>query len=114
MKYLITIFSLFFVTNISYGQHLTSDTCKLYIPKTINQDYIKEHGHQFKIKSNCNVVEFEISIYNRWGKKMYSSNSFNDNWDISKVDAGVHFWPIKELFSNIATTEQTGSIHLDK
>lgn len=52
-----------------------------YIPNTftVNNDFLNE---TFNIKGqNLYVDEFEMTIYNRWGQLLFSTNSVNTGWD---------------------------------
>jgi gliding motility-associated-like protein len=46
----------------------------------------------------CGVYEFEISIFNRSGEKVFKSNSMNINWDGriggKKASSGVYYYSI--------------------
>ena len=52
----------------------------------------------FYIKGNlpneC-IEEFEIKIYNRWGKQVYESKDFSFRWIGEGLDPGVYFYVIK-------------------
>lgn len=54
--------------------------CKLKVPNafTPNADLIND---SFTIADNCGVQSFEISIYNRWGKRLFFSKNINSPWD---------------------------------
>jgi gliding motility-associated-like protein len=52
---------------------------KIFIPNafTINSDGLNEN---FTIKG-IYIKEYNIKIFNRWGEKVYDSNSFKTHWD---------------------------------
>lgn len=64
----------------------------------------------FYIKGNlpneC-IEEFNIKIYNRWGKMIYESNDFSFRWIGDKHDPGVYFYVVK-----INQQERTGNLLL--
>lgn len=54
--------------------------CNIYIPNafTPNGDGLNE---VFKLESRCEMQQFELSIYNRWGEKVFQSQQLNHYWD---------------------------------
>lgn len=54
--------------------------CKLYVPSafTPNNDGLNDI---FKAGYGENVTNFKMEIYNRWGQKIFTSNSINKGWD---------------------------------
>ncbi|MBR4272940.1 MAG: gliding motility-associated C-terminal domain-containing protein [Bacteroidales bacterium] len=67
---------------------------ELYIPNifTPDGDGIND---QFHIKYDRRPEVFDIVIYNREGKKMYTSSNPDFQWDGSKCTAGVYSYIIK-------------------
>jgi gliding motility-associated-like protein len=55
-------------------------SCHLHIPNsfTPNNDQINE---QFKIFAECNFKTFELTIFNRWGEIIYTTNNPEAAWD---------------------------------
>jgi hypothetical protein len=56
---------------------------------------------------NCGGKFVDLAIYNRWGRKVYSTNDREFKWYAEDVSAGVYFYNIK--YSN---REYTGTIHV--
>ncbi len=54
--------------------------CNPYIPGafTPNDDGLND---LFMIKPGCTYSAYNLSIYNRWGRKLFSSNEANKGWD---------------------------------
>ena len=73
--------------------------CEVYAPNvfTPNGDGIND---LFEITTESNISRYQIHIYNKWGRLVYSSNTINDFWDGLIADkrkalAGVYYWNIK-------------------
>jgi gliding motility-associated-like protein len=62
---------------------------ELIIPNVItsNGDGINEF---FKIKNL--PINSQISIYNRWGIKLFESDNYQNNWDGSQYNDGTYFY----------------------
>ncbi|MFO0478573.1 MAG: gliding motility-associated C-terminal domain-containing protein [Bacteroidota bacterium] len=62
---------------------------ELIIPNVItsNGDGINDF---FKIKNL--PINSKISIYNRWGTKLYESDNYQNNWDGSQYNDGTYFY----------------------
>lgn len=54
--------------------------CRIHIPTAFspNGDGLNDH---FEIKSDCEVLEFELQIFNRWGSLVYQQNQDQPFWD---------------------------------
>jgi gliding motility-associated-like protein len=55
-------------------------SCTVFMPTafTPNDDGLND---VFRGVSNCPVPEYHLEIYNRWGQKLFESNSSNKTWD---------------------------------
>ena len=70
--------------------------CILVYPNAIttNNDNLNE---TFKPVVDCvKLVEYQLSVYNRWGEKLFSSTDINEAWDGTykgtKVQQDVYMW----------------------
>ncbi|MCR5455389.1 MAG: gliding motility-associated C-terminal domain-containing protein [Bacteroidales bacterium] len=72
--------------------HIETETV-LYVPNifTPNGDGINDHYH---ITYNYRPATFDIVIYNREGRKMYSSTDPDFRWDGSRCTPGVYSYLI--------------------
>ncbi len=97
-------FQVAYIATNSFGCEDTStvevfvfDEFQFIVPNifTPNGDNIND---QFKVEA-CGVYDYEIKIFNRFGEKVFESNSLNINWDgrISgrMTTSGVYFYTIK-------------------
>lgn len=71
--------------------------CTIFMPNafTPNGDGIND---VLKAHSNCEVDEFQLEIFNRWGQKVFESRELNNGWDGTfsqrKVPIGVYTYLI--------------------
>lgn len=72
------------------------------IPEIIVPNVFTPNGdraNDFFIVSGINVTSYECSIFNRWGKLVFSSSNINSSWDGkingSAADEGTYFFIIK-------------------
>ena len=76
--------NMFAQSQVSPNTGVSSLACPFYIPNafTPNGDNINE---RFVVAEgeNCRVVEFNIRIFDRWGRLVFESNSpaMEDSWD---------------------------------
>lgn len=68
----------------------------------------------FKIQSNCKLQEFELTIYNRWGNKLFETDAIEKQWDASKIESGTYYWIIKGMYVDGSKIEKTGIVTLVK
>ena len=77
--------------------------CKLYIPSafTPNND---GKNDVFRIPPELGMTLKEMSIYNRWGQKVFTTKDITKGWDGkikgSPAPAGVYVYLIKGAFGN--------------
>lgn len=73
----------------------TSCLCEFYVPNAFspNNDGVND---VFGIEAQCNLIEYTLKIFNRWGEVLYESNNMNDVWDGTYkgelVPVGVYFY----------------------
>ncbi|MFT7086331.1 MAG: gliding motility-associated-like protein [Vicingaceae bacterium] len=97
-------FQVAYIATNSFGCEDTStaeifvfDEFQFIVPNifTPNGDNIND---EFKVQA-CGVYDYEIKIFNRFGEKVFESNSLNINWDgrISGrlTNSGMYFYTIK-------------------
>jgi gliding motility-associated-like protein len=68
------------------------EICQLKIPNvfTSGNDTINN-----VLEVTCTQTNsIQLSVYNRWGNKIFESSNYQNNWDASTVDAGVYYYLI--------------------
>ena len=70
---------------------------------TFNADGIND---RFTLPSN--VETYSLSIFNRWGQKVFSANDYQNNWPSESLSEGVYFYTLK----GECTPTTNGVIHL--
>jgi gliding motility-associated-like protein len=66
------------------------EICQLKIPNvfTPGSDTINN-----VLKVTCTQTNsIQLSVFNRWGNKIFESSNYQNNWDASTVDAGVYYY----------------------
>jgi len=73
---------------------------EILIPNIINPNSQIADNKVFMIKG---MEEPELFIYNRWGKKIYHSGAYKNDWDGDKYHDGVYYY--------VATDKEDGKIY---
>lgn len=85
--------------------------CEIRIPNAItaNADDIND---VFLPESNCAFLEYELSIYNRWGKLMYSGNrpDWPGSGNAADQNGDVYFYTLRWRFDGEAAQKKSGTI----
>ncbi len=74
---------------------ITGSTCEIYFPSafTPNKDGLND---VFRILNAPNLSNFDLTVYNRWGQKIFETNDYKKGWDGSvkgqSCEAGVYAW----------------------
>jgi len=83
---------------IAQTDSTANDTCKIIVPNAISPNS-EPPVDKLIIYYNCTFSDFEFTIYNRWGNKIYETNSLNNdnsvNWKYQLVEEGTYFWVLK-------------------
>ncbi len=70
--------------------------CRIWLPTAIttNNDNLNE---TLRPTLDCpKLMEYNLTVYNRWGEKLWQSSDTNEYWDATynnqEVQSGVYFW----------------------
>ena len=89
---------------------------QLFIPNsfTPNSD---DQNESFVLQAN-NLIDFEITIFNRWGKQLFYSNNIADSWDGKfkgkVVPAGNYSYVVKAYGNDGQMVTKTGNVNILK
>lgn len=67
---------------------------KLEIPEVITPNG-DEYNQFFKIDNLENYISTDLKIFNRLGRKVYSSTNYQSDWDAQNLVEGVYFYVLK-------------------
>ncbi len=93
----------------------TTDTCFitvdpfcLHIPNVItpNNDGIND----FFVIDSSSELTVDLQLFNRWGKLVYHSKRYQNNWPVNDIADGVYFYVIKATSVNGEVREYQGSV----
>lgn|GEM_PF-627553 len=104
-------------TQFSYVDIQSCDECiKLPNIFTPNND---GHNDYFDILKTCDVINFNIKIYNRWGQMVFSSNDVTKSWDGNfnghSADVGVYVYELEYQSNSTGIKKQIrGNVSLVK
>ena len=86
--------------------------CALFLPNvmTPNGDQIND---AFEPLYPCRVTQFDLNIFDRWGKEVFTSSSYDQRWDGScgsgLCPSGVYYYVIK--FQGDPLVEAENEVH---
>jgi len=96
-------------------------TCNPFIPNgfTPNQD---GRNDEFQVYANCEILEFRMEIYDRWGSLLFATDNPLEGWDgISNgkaANSGVYVYRVEysatDKNGNPSTSVKHGSVTLIK
>lgn len=90
-------------------------TCNLYIPTAFspNGDGLND---QFEIKTRCNLLDYTLQVYNRWGELLFESRSLASNWDGNyqgePLPAGNYVYQIRYHREGLGPRQASGGFRL--
>ena len=96
------------VSTISFGQE--SDSCAIEAPNAVTPDSENDNKIVFKTSFNCDLKSFSISVYNRWGEELYTSNDPYEGWDATEIQAGVYVYLVEAISADDVDLGIKGSV----
>lgn len=110
----ITLFIFSLIGSAQENKTSVSNDCKWEIPDVLSKESSQEGGFQFITHCNCDVQDFELSIFDRWGHAIFTTKDITEPWDASEADDAVYFVTIKGMYSDGNEYDYTGKFHLMK
>lgn len=101
---------------------VTNDSCidimfkkDIFVPNAFSPD--NDNKNDLFIVRNSYINEFYLIIYNRWGNKIFDTNSAKEGWNGTNykdemVNAGTYTYYLHVVFSDNTIIEQNGNITL--
>jgi gliding motility-associated-like protein len=85
--------------------------CHIEIPNvfTPNNDTYNDEYH---VITDCALEVYQMSITNRWGDEVFSSNDVNRAWDGRDCSSGVYFLSITYKFSGLPLRNKKTTVSL--
>ena len=81
--------------------------CEIFIPNGFSPDF-NGYNDEFKPYSNCEVRDYNIKIFNRWGALVFESDNIDNGWDGTfngrPVPEGVYAYWIEYNVSQMDVT----------
>ncbi len=69
------------------------------------------HNDFFEIKNNENW-KIQLSVYNRWGIRVFESNDYKNNWNGDQLSTGTYFYVLNAKVLGKPDFRQSGSVEL--
>ncbi|MFT5725561.1 MAG: gliding motility-associated-like protein [Bacteroidia bacterium] len=89
-----------------------------WIPNAFSPGNNDNINDGFGLNTTSSVSEYRLSIYNRWGEKIFESKDLSITWDGNymgtKVQSGVYMYLMYFRDSDMKLHSYTGDIHLIK
>lgn len=80
----------------TFSINLIECVCDFWIPSAISSNNQDQLNDRFEIKYDCKYTDFHLSIFNRWGEKLWETNRPDDFWDGTyngqPSPLGAYFW----------------------
>lgn len=71
------------------------DNCVIFIPNIVSircgsvlEDYV------FQIYTDCEMLSFELTVYNRWAEIMFETADINEGWYAGDHEDGIYVYQV--------------------
>lgn len=88
------------------------DSCMIQVPNMFKKEGCGDQQIHMSFESSCTILDVEITIYNRWGNVLYTSNQLDHLWQSKEKDPGTYYYKITGRFSNGKEMNQNGYFNL--
>ncbi len=95
------VLQVFGCQTVSDTLNITLKLCELTVPNVITPNG-DTHNDMFVITNLENYPNSRMTIFNRWGKKIYEDSNYQNNWDGGDYHDGVYYFI---LIANDGTPE---------
>lgn len=113
MRLVLLPFIFLIIQSSGFAQDSTGDTCTIEVDNRIHfcgDDFLRAYHLNFI--SNCEIENFHLFIFNRWGEVLFESNDINDRWDGTfdnkLVIDGRYVWKITGNYVTSESIERIG------
>ena len=106
---LLTVTLLCLVVLKSYAQEATE--CKWEFPKTVMISESSEPDYGVKITCSCALKSVKITVYNRWGVELYSTNQLEHVWQGKDTNDGVYMLIVTGKYADGKEFKQSASVN---
>jgi len=95
-----------------YSSGQDCDSCEIFVPNTLTPD-CDEYGCEFlEIQSNCEMKEFRLEVYNRWGELLFESSDTKKRFDSSDVQNGLYLLKFQCIFCDSTPYSYEGVLNV--
>ena len=130
MRYFILLlllnFSLATAQELKGGEKLIpqTDSCDFDVPFTIYLDCQFGKDFWFEVKCDCELSDYSLNIYDRWGEQVFSTTDIEKIWNATlfgyhgeltdtprkNLADGTYFWVIEAVYSDGAKKTKKGTV----
>ena len=92
----------------SFSSFSQEENCNWNIPKELSEDadFTNENDYEFLISCDCQINDFELSIYNRSGNLVFKTNDINETWNATEEKKSSYFYIIKGTIDDKEITKK--------
>lgn len=109
MRYLILAAILTLVVWKTHAQQPA--TCTWEFPKTIMISESSEPDYGVKISCTCALKKVKITVYNRWGEELYTTDQFQHVWKGENTPTGVYMIVAEGVYTNGEKFKEQASVN---
>jgi gliding motility-associated-like protein len=106
--------------SLSDSIHVTRCECPLWVPNAFNPNG-DENNERFAPKLDCNPIDYQFRVFDRWGELIFETTDINGSWDGMYrgvlADGGAYAWYVTFTVNDhgdIIKAEESGMVLLLK
>jgi gliding motility-associated-like protein len=94
------------IVHLTLSLNPVSCDCQMFVPNAFSPNGdTKNDVFRIMSNNNCGLYNFSLSVYDRWGQRVFLSNNPNQGWDGTfnhkEMEVGTYFYYIE--YSNLDT-----------
>lgn len=113
MKTIFPVVALLMLTTLKVSAQETN-ACKWEFPQSVYVSETSEPDYGVKITCSCPLKSVKITVYNRWGVEVYSTDQLEHIWQGKNTQEGVYMIIATGKYTNGDAFKQTASVNYFK
>lgn len=120
LKTCILTFSIFFLSMQLFGQvdrknAKSMDTCdvKVILSEKISMELSVDSTNQFIVSCNCKLLEYKLSMFDRWGTVVLASYDITEDLKFSDFKKGFYVWVVEVKYPNGRKDSEKGTVKIE-
>ena len=76
------------------------DSCSFEVNNMVTPNGDDIDSEKFWVKTSCQLHEYKLQVFNRWGVIIFKTTSINEKWDCGDEKSGTFYYILSGKYLN--------------